>query len=200
MSASVTTLLAAILAVAGTLTSPVLAQRYANRARLQEIESARQQRLDDHEEERRRTSLLERRQCYTSLHTAAWDFRRGLKNCLFDQDDSDYLEGTRQAYLASYRNSQMICSDAVLRAAVPAYDELTNAYGRVRQFLMTASGQPDLPQAARQERADLQRTLNTRVEQAIRHMRTAMRLDLGVTGEHHDAPSHPDAEQESTRV
>jgi hypothetical protein len=94
LSANVTTLLAVVLAVVGTLTSPTLTQRYANRARLQEIEAARQQRLEDRVEERRRTSFLDRRQNYTSLHTAAWEFRRALKNCLFDED-SDELESAR---------------------------------------------------------------------------------------------------------
>jgi len=71
LSPNLTTLLAAALAVLGTLTSVVLTQRYANRARTQEIESQRRQR----EEERRRASLLDRRQSYTALHAAAWDFR-----------------------------------------------------------------------------------------------------------------------------
>jgi hypothetical protein len=180
VSANVTTLLAAIVAVLGTLTSPVLTQRYANRARLQEIEAAKEQRLEDREEERRRTSLLDLRQNYTALHTAAWEFRRALKNCLFDDDDSDELERARQAFITSYRNSQMICTDPVLRVAVPVYDELTDAYGRVKKLLPAASGQAE--SSARTEgRSAIQRTLNTTVEGAIRHMRQGMRVDLGVS-------------------
>ena len=134
MGASVTTLLAAVLAVLGTITSPVLTQRYTNRARLQEIEAARRQRLEDREAAQRTTSQLERREIYTTLHTAAWDFRRALKNCLFDADASEDLEIARQAFLTSYRNSQMIATDAVLKAADPVYDALTRTYGRVKRL------------------------------------------------------------------
>jgi hypothetical protein len=154
LSANVTTLLAAIVAVVGTLTSPVLTQRYANRARSQEIEAARQQRLEDRKEERRRTSFLDRRQNYTALHTAAWEFRRALKNCLFDDADPDELEHARQAFMTSYRNSQMISTDDVLRAAVPAYDELTDVYGQVKKLLPTASGQVE-PSSARSKHSRL---------------------------------------------
>lgn len=183
MSANVTTLLTAIVAVVGTLTSPVFTQRYAGRARLQEIEAARQQRLEDREVERRRASLLDRRQNYTALHTSAWDFRRALKNCLFDDDDSDELERARQAFVTSYRNSQMISTDPVLEAAVPVYDELTDAYGRVKKLLPAASTQVAPSPARAEDRSAVQYTLNTRVEDAIRHMRKAMRLDLGVSPE-----------------
>jgi hypothetical protein len=160
----------------------MLAQRYANRARLQEIEAARQQRLEDREEDWRRTSFLGRRQNYTSLHTAAWEFRRALKNYLFD-DDSDELESARQAFVTRYRNSQMISTDPVLRAAVPVYDELTDVYGRVKKLLLSGARQVESSSAGSGERLAIQHTLNSQVEDAIRQMRTAMRLDLGVSDE-----------------
>ena len=77
----------------------------------------------------------------------------------------------------------MISTDPVLGAAVPVYDELTDAYGRVKKLLPTACGQVDPSPARAKERSAVQRTLNTRVEGAIRHMREAMRLDLGVSAE-----------------
>lgn len=181
MSADVTTLLAAIVAVVGTLTSPMLTQRFTNRARLQEIEAARQQRLDDRDEERRRTSLLDRRANYTALHTSAWEFRRILKNCLIEQEDPDELERARQVFITSYRNSQMISTDPVLKAAVPAYDELTDVYGRVKKFLATSSGQAELSSEKAENRSGIQRILNTQVADTIRQMRQAMRFDLGVS-------------------
>lgn len=183
MSANVTTLLAAIVAVLGTLTSPVLTQRYANRARSQEIEAARQQRLEDREEERRRTFLLDRRQNYTALHTAAWEFRLTLKNGLFGDDDADELERARPAFVTTYRDSQMICTDPVLIAAVPVYDELTDAYGRVKKLLPVASGHAEPASAWAQDRSAVQSALDTEVAETIRHMRQAMRLDLGVSAQ-----------------
>ena len=172
MNANVTTLLVAVLGIVGTLASPLIAQRYA-----------RQQRLEDREETRRTTSLLDRRQNYTALHTAAWDFRRGLKNCLFDGSDTDELEVVRQVFMTNYRNTQMISADPVLGAAVPVYDVLTDAYGRVKKLLAGFSGPAESSPAAGGERRAIQHTLNTTVEDAIRHMRTAMRLDLGVSAE-----------------
>jgi DNA-binding FrmR family transcriptional regulator len=59
MSANVVTLLAAIVAVVGTLTSPVLTQHYATRARQQELEAAKEQRLEERVEALQRTSLLD---------------------------------------------------------------------------------------------------------------------------------------------
>jgi type II secretory pathway pseudopilin PulG len=172
LGANVTTLVVAIVGIVGTLASPLIAQRYA-----------RQQRLEDREETRRMTSLLDRRQNYTALHTAAWDFRRALKNCLFDGGDLDELESARQAFMTNYRNTQMISTDPVLGAAVPVYDELTDAYGRVKKRPMGASGLAESSSAEGGERRAVQHTLNTTVEDAIRCMRTAMRLDLGVSAE-----------------
>lgn len=110
--------------------------------------------------------MLDRRQNYTALHTAAWEFRRALKNCLFDDNDSDELESARQAFVTSYRNSQMICTDPVLRAAVPVYDELTDAYGRVKKLVPTVSGQVEPSSAGTGERQAVQHVLNTRVDLA----------------------------------
>ena len=124
------------------------------------------------------TSLLDRRQNYTAFHTAAWEFRRVLKNCLFDGSNPDELESIRQAFMTSYRNTQMISTDPVLGAAAPVYDELTDAYGRVKKLPPGASGLVESSSAADGERRAVQHTLNTKVEDAIRHMRTAMRLDL----------------------
>jgi hypothetical protein len=75
----------------------------------------------------------------------------------------------------------MISADPVLGAAVPVYDELTDAYGRVKKLLPGSSELAESSSAG--ERRAVQRTLNTTVEDAIRHMRTAMRLDLGVSAE-----------------
>ncbi len=178
MSPNLTTLLAAALAVFGTLTSVVLTQRYANRARAQEIEAVRNQRQEDREEERRRASLLDRRQSYTALHAAAWDFRLALKNCLFDEDAAEELERARQAFVTSYRNSQMIATDAVFRAMRPIYDELTNTYGRVKKLTGTASElRTPLSHA---ELSAVQGSLDTEVVSVIRAMRDAMRADLGI--------------------
>ncbi len=77
----------------------------------------------------------------------------------------------------------MISTDPVLGAAVPVYDELTDAYGRVKKLLPAASAQVAPAPSRAEDRSAVQYTLNTGVEGAIRHMREAMRLDLGVSDE-----------------
>jgi hypothetical protein len=137
----------------------------------------KEQRLEERVEALRGTSLLDRRQNYTALHAAAWEFRRALKSRRFGDSDPDELESARQVFLASYRNSQMICTDPVLGAAVPAYDELTDAYGKAKRLgLVAAKGD-----AGPEERQGIQRVLSTSVEHAIREIRRAMRADLGVS-------------------
>jgi hypothetical protein len=79
----------------------VLTQHYATRARQQELEAGKEQRLEERVEALQRTSLLDRRQNYSALHTAAWEFRRALKNRLFEDSDPDELESARQVFLAS---------------------------------------------------------------------------------------------------
>src|SRR5260370_4654063 len=124
------------------------------------------------------TSLLDRRQNYTALHTAAWDFRRALKNCLFDGGDPDELESVRQAFMTNYRNTQMISADPVLGAAVPVYDELTGAYGRLKKLPLGASGLAESSSAAGGERRAGQHPPNTTAEDPLRHTRTSHRTDL----------------------
>jgi hypothetical protein len=81
----------------------------------------------------------------------------------------------------------MISTDPVLGAAVPVYDELTDAYGRVKRIRPIPSEQVEVPSQDAGERREVQHALNTRVEDALRDMRGAMRKDLGVTGETDDA-------------
>jgi hypothetical protein len=181
LSASVTTLLAAVLAVVGTLTAPLLTQRLASNARMQELDAARRERMDERDEARRQAAFLDRRNSYTALHTAAWDFRRALKNYLFDSSSSEELENVRQAFLASYRNMQMICTDPVLRVAAPVYDELTQAYGDVRELDAHDPSGDALALPSTSGRGQVQRALNSSVEDSLRRMRRTMRVDLGAS-------------------
>src|SRR5260370_15806521 len=122
------------------------------------------------------TSLLDRRQNYTALHTAGWDLRRALKNCLFDGGDPDELERVRQAFMTNYRNTQMISADPVLGAAVPVYDELTGAYGRVKKLPLGASGLAESSSAAGGERRGVPHNLYTTLGDDILHQRANKHL------------------------
>jgi hypothetical protein len=72
----------------------------------------------------------------------------------------------------------MIATTAVLAAAVPVYDELTESYRRVKELTGALSGARPSPWPA--QLSAVQRSLNAKVENAIRVMRHAMRADLGV--------------------
>jgi hypothetical protein len=85
--------------------------------------------------------------------------------------------------MTSYRNSQMISTDAVLKAADPVYDALTKTYGRVKRLSPTASDAEagHLMAGKTEDRSAVQAALNSEVEHAIRQLRKAIRGDLGVS-------------------
>ena len=80
MSAGVTTVIAAALAVLGTLFSPVLAQRVTARAKLQEFEFAERQRQEERVVDQKRLAYLERRTAYTHLNAQMRAMHRSLLN------------------------------------------------------------------------------------------------------------------------
>ena len=115
MSANLTTVLVAILGVIGTLSSPLLGQRIAARAKQQEFDLQRQQRLEERADAQRREAFEERRTMYARLNTAARRYTQQLRNYLrMLQDDvltaeeRDRLEKARQAYRDLYSDAQMI--------------------------------------------------------------------------------------------
>ena len=134
MSINVTALLVAVAGVLGTLTSPILTQRLTLRAKQQEIDALKQQRLEERAEERWRTLFKDRRECCIALNTAARGFRQALKNCLFEGYDEDRaeLEQARRLFTSRYGEAQIILSDTIMHAAIPVYDTLAEAYGGVR--------------------------------------------------------------------
>jgi hypothetical protein len=68
VSATITTLIAAGIAVLGTLLSPVLVQRTTAKAKAQEYELARQQRQEERTAEAQRDKFLDLRAAYTELN------------------------------------------------------------------------------------------------------------------------------------
>jgi hypothetical protein len=79
MNANLTTVLVAILGVFGTLSSPLLGQRIAARARQQEFDLQRQQRLEARDAARQREAFEERRTIYARLNTAARHYTQELR-------------------------------------------------------------------------------------------------------------------------
>jgi len=102
MSADITTVLVAVIGVAGTLTSPLLGQRIAARVKQQEFELQRQQRHEESEEARRRTAFEERRSCCAGLNTAARQYQQQLEAYL-RMITADALSDEGRAELAEAR-------------------------------------------------------------------------------------------------
>jgi hypothetical protein len=175
VSTDVIALVVAVVGVGGTLTSSVLSQQLAMRARKQENEAQRQQRLDERDEERLRTAFKDRRDICIALNTSARDFRQALKNCLFEGLDEKgaELEQARQAFTRRYGEAQMILSETVLKSASTASGYLADAYGVLKK---ATAGPID-----KDEREKLESYLDHAVRRALRDLREVMRLDLGVT-------------------
>lgn len=189
MNVNVTALLVAVAGVLGTLTSPILTQRLTLRAKQQEIDASKQQRLEERIEERRRTAFRESRDCCIALNTAARGFRQSVKNCLFEGYDEDRagLEQARRSFTARYGEAQIILSDAIMEAATPVYDTLAAAYGGVR-----ALGTPLVIAEGKAERERLMSYLDDEVHNAIRNLRKIMRSDLGITDQTGQSPKQLD--------
>ena len=109
MNANVTTLLVAIFGVAGTLSSPLLAQWIAGRAKQQEFDLHHQERLEARQEARRRETFEERRSIYARLNTAARQYTQELRSYLRVITDNapadearDELEKARQTYRVTF--------------------------------------------------------------------------------------------------
>ena len=178
MSVNLTALLVAVAGVLGTLTSPILIQRLTLRAKQQEIDALKQQRSEERAEEQRRMAFKEGRDCCIALNTAARGFRQALKNCLFEGYDTDRteLEQARRLFTSRYGEAQIILSDTVMDAALPVWDRLATAYGRVRA-IGTHLALPD----RQTERDRAMSYLDEEVDNAIHELRRTMRSDLGIT-------------------
>lgn len=178
MSTGVLALIVAIVGVVGTLASALLTQTLSLRAKRVEVEEQRQQRLDDRDEERRRTEFKDRRDSCIALNMAARRFRQALKNCLFEGvgEKGSELEAARQEFTSRYGEAQMILPDAVLHVASAASGRLAEAYGKVK-----ATQQLGSPRLAAAERDKLENFLDHEVGSVLRQLRHSMRRDLGVT-------------------
>jgi hypothetical protein len=188
MNANLTTVLVAILGVAGTLTSPLLGQRIAARAKQQEFELQRQQRLEERAEAQRRRAFEERRSMYAGLNTAARQYTQELRaylrmiaaNAITDEGRTD-LSKARQTFRDLYSDAQMILPDKVLDAAASVSEGLGQAYGMVKRLEI---GKPSTnPVEGPAETIDIaQEYCRVTLYDLIIELRQLMREDLGVSG------------------
>jgi hypothetical protein len=187
MDAGITTVIAATLAVLGTLFSPILAQRVTARTKLQEFDLAQRQREEDREVEQRRLAHVERRTAYTQLNAQMRAMHRALlnylhlvrSNSLIDADTSK-LDDTRHAYLERYFDVQMLVSDEVLRAAGYANDGLGRAYGMAKRLASANGSNIVVPPSVGGETIESTFSYLEEVRQRIAEARNIMRSELGL--------------------
>jgi len=187
VTADLTTVVVAVLGVAGTLLSPLLGQRAVARAKQQEYDLQHRQRLEERTEAQRRTAFEERRSLYARLNTAARQYTQELRaylrmitaGAVTDEGMAD-LAGARQAYRDVYSDAQMILPDKVSDAAVSVNEGLGQAYGIVKQL---ESGQPPASSADDQAEASerAQEYCRVTLYNLIGDLRQLMREDLGVS-------------------
>lgn len=195
MSADITTVLVAVIGVAGTLTSPLLGQRIAARVKQQEFELQRQQRHEESEEAQRRTAFEERRSCCAGLNTAARQYQQQLEaylrmitaDAISDEGRAELAEA-RERYRQLYSDAQMILPDKLLDGAASVSARLGESYGRVKRLEI---GKP------RAESADspaetiesTRNCIHVTLYNEISGLRHLMRQDLGVSDP--GIPNHP---------
>ncbi|WP_329281443.1 hypothetical protein [Streptomyces sp. NBC_01451] len=161
--------------VAGTFGGSLLSQRGSERAKLREMELAR-----DHEEIRENRSL--RRTCYAELNRAARQFNTALnrhlhlmRNRSAGDTDSDALEEAKNAHRDRYSELQMIAPEEILMRASVVNQALNKVYGQIKRLERGAPGPGETTETAARAQYE--------VWDVLRTMRTAMRHDLGVSHE-----------------
>jgi len=187
MSADWATLAVAVLGVAGTLSSPLLGQRIAARAKEQEFDFQTRQRQEEREAGRQQTEFEERRSIYAKLNTAARRYQQALRayvRALADDAVTDWtrtdLADARESFRDLYSDAQMILPDKVLEAATSVSACLGQAYGLVKRLesVKPRTG-PDVDQTETVEMA--REYAYVTAYNQIRELRQLMREDLGVS-------------------
>jgi hypothetical protein len=186
MNADLTTVLVAVLGVIGTLSSPLLGQRIAARAKQQEFDLQRQERLEARDAARQREAFEERRAMYARINTSARQYTqelraylRTLRDNVLTAEEHDRLEKARQTYRDFYSDAQMIFPDKVLKAAVLVNTSLGDAYGTIKRLEVgkpQAETGDDLPDTFESVHEYCSVTLYDLIDS----LRQLMREDLGV--------------------
>jgi hypothetical protein len=182
-----TTLAVAAAGLAGTLTSPLLAQRIASLVKRQEFEFQDRQQREEREAARQQAALELKRSIYASLNTASRQYQQELeeyihllKESSLDEGADAGLAGARKRFRDLYSEAQMIIPDPVLEASVEVSAALGKAYGMTRRLEL---GKPRTSQESGTETMEMaRREAHVIVYNRIVEMRRLMREDLGVSG------------------
>lgn len=181
MSASLTALIIAAVGVIGTLVSPIVSQRLSAMARREEFELQRSQRKEEHDRDREKDALDNKRRCYISCTSAARLYRVELMNYLFavkrdranDEADVKLMEA-RSAFSASFSEVQLTGVAAVRDAVMSLRDGLSQAYQAIRRL------EDDMPKRDESFK-EIDDSLISLWKFEFAAMHEAMRADLGIS-------------------
>lgn len=191
MNIAVTTIIAAGIAVLGTLLSPILVQYASARTKAQEYELMRRQRQEEREGKRQLRDFIELRSTYTELNTEMRGFQRALSNYLHlirsghcSKDARDALDNVRDKYLQRYADAQMIISDKVLGTAMYAHGGLTRLYGmalRLDGFTVPDFSSGTMADENQEETIEAAFAYLEEVRSRVLKLRDIMRTELGIS-------------------
>jgi hypothetical protein len=177
--AYVTTLLAAVIAVLGTVVASIYSQRSALQSRKLEFELAKAQRQEEHELTERKAELEQRRACYVALNIAIRRYRMAIADLLHAIQNGEVSDATRaeldesrRLYIERHAEAQMTVPDNVLDAAGAVRGHLSSWFAMASRLEGGMAGDGDSLAAAFE--------YGERFWDRIGHMRSLMRSDLGI--------------------
>ncbi|NEC66047.1 hypothetical protein [Streptomyces sp. SID9727] len=179
MDPSLTALVVAVVGVAGTLMSGVMAHRGALRAKTVELDRAERLRREELLADERREALAARRATYAVFNQRLRQFHSVLSKDYFALAAGEARPGqgrereeTRQVLRDVYAEAQMVVSDAVLSVAGGVVHQLH----RIHALL----GPHERGDTAEESLDDIRERLE-RASEGLYEVRQTMRRDLGVS-------------------
>jgi type II secretory pathway pseudopilin PulG len=187
MTVDITLVVVAAIGAVGTLSSPILGQWIAARAKQQEFDLQRRRLHEERDEARQQTTLEERRSTYVQLNTTARRYQQALdaylrmitSDVITDEGRGELTEA-RKSYRDIYSAAQMILPDNVLDEASAVSAALAKAYGIVMRLEVgnPEARSPGAPEETTEEAADY---IRIDLYNEILELRYHMRVDLGVS-------------------
>ncbi|GAV43540.1 hypothetical protein [Streptomyces acidiscabies] len=183
MSPSTSALIVAVVGVAGTLLSGVLAHRGALRSTSMELEHARVEREAEREAVERRENVEARRASYVQLnrairelHLLLWQHREALATRAGDPAAQTAERADAQRELReAYATAQLVVTDDVLQAAGRLVHQLQRIHTQLARHEQNSPGN----QAPESLDELLDRLKNA--SESLYEVRQHMRRDLGIT-------------------
>ncbi|MFI7052265.1 hypothetical protein ACIBLB_09420 [Streptosporangium canum] len=175
-----TPILAATIAVVGTLAGTFLTQQSSLRGKRMDFEQAKVQRSEDRKNTEQKEWLEQRRACYVALNIAIRQHRTAINDLLHGIRDGEVSEEvradlaqTRRAYVERHAEAQMTAPREVLKTAGLVRGHLSSWYGMARRLDQEIPGEGETLDAAF--------AYGERFWERGKRMRAAMRNDLGIS-------------------